>query len=358
MKIFVHVTASAIDKMQNNEMFLGDKNYHEMLYTLLSWGSTSLMGVEKEKLGSKYFVSISNSKFFQKKWAEENNLELKQNNDWQVDILKKQIEMFNPDIVYTVNPSWISKNIDKLPDIKLLAAWRAAPIGSREDFSCFDVGLSYAPIYMDLMKQHGIPHVEHMDFSFDPEIKKRLDQMNLGKQNDICFVGRYGKMFKHRNKLLYEVYRQFKDSNTISYHLLTERRFGGLVPQLPWRMLNVVNKPVFLDELLKVFAKSKIIINCHSDIAGQYKGNMRVFEALGTGSFMLSDKGVYPKYLEDGKDFISYEDTNDLLDKVEYYLENEDEREEIAKHGYETICKHYSTEIGSKKLRTIFEAYL
>ena len=87
---------------------------------------------------------------------------------------------------------------------------------------------------------------------------------------------------------------------------------------------------------------------------------MRVFEALGIGSFMLSDKGIYPKYLEDGMDFISYKDTNDLLDKIEYYLENENEREreEIAKHGYETICKYYSTEIGSKKLKAIFEENL
>lgn len=344
--------------MQNNKIFSGEKNYHEMVYALLSWGSASLMGVEKEKLGHEYFVSISNSKFLQNKWEEEQSMELNQNNNWQIDILKKQIEIYDPDILYTVNPSWISKNIDKLPDVKVLAAWRAAPIGSREDYSCFDIGLSYAPVYLDLMKKHGISNVEHMDFSFDPDIKKRLDLMNPEKQNDICFVGRYGKMFKHRNKLLYDVYRKFKDNNTIAYHLLTERRFGGLVPQLPWKMLNVVNKPVFLNELLEVFAKSKIVINCHSDIAGQYKGNMRVFEALGSGSFMLSDKGVYPEFLKDGKDFVSYENTNDLLDKIEYYLENENEREEIARHGYETICKHYSTEKGSKKLKCILEDYL
>jgi spore maturation protein CgeB len=182
--------------------------------------------------------------------------------------------------------------------------------------------------------------------------------MNLEKQNDICFVGRYGKMFKKRNKLLYDVYCKFKDSNKIAYHLLTEKRFCGLIPQLPWRMLNAVNGPVFLNELLEVFARSKIIINAHSDIAGQYKGNMRVFEALGTGAFMLSDKGIYPEFLKDGEDFVSYENTNDLLDKIEYYLKNEDEREEIAKNGYETICKHYSTETGNKKLKSIFEEYL
>jgi spore maturation protein CgeB len=123
-------------------------------------------------------------------------------------------------------------------------------------------------------------------------------------------------------------------------------------------MLNAVEKPVFLNELLEVFAESKIVINAHSDIAGQYKGNMRVFEALGTGSFMLSDKGIYPEFLIDGEDFVSYANINDLLDKVEYYLENEDEREKIAKHGYETICKYYSTEMGSKKLKSIFEDYL
>ena len=46
---------------------------------------------------------------------------------------------------------------------------------------------------------------------------------------------------------------------------------------------------------------SKIVFNCHSDISKQYKGNMRVCETLGMGSFMLSDEGVYPRYLTPGK---------------------------------------------------------
>lgn len=357
MKILFVLSASVIDTILSRNKKVLNNSSEKLVENLLDRSLFNTFSCTNNLLATNNgALSIFNSAYIQKKWAYEKGITCGTN--WQAEILTKQIEHFEPDVLYTNNPSWISKNIDKLPDIRVFAAWRAAPIRSKEDYSCFDVGLSYAPIYMDLMKKHGISNVEHMDFSFDPEVKKRLDQMNLEKQNDICFVGRYGKMFNHRNKLLYDVYRKFKDNNTIAYHLLTEKRFCGLVPQLPWRMLNAVNEPVFLNELLEVFARSKIVINCHSDIAGQYKGNMRVFEALGTESFMLSDKGIYPEFLKDGEDFVSYENTDDLLDKIEYYLKNEDEREEIAKHGYETICKHYSTEIGSKKLRSIFEDYL
>ena len=356
MKIMFVLSASVIDAILSQNKDLLNNSYEKVVEILLDRGLFNALACNNKSLSRNNNLSIFNSEFIQKKWANEQGVVY--GKDWKIEIFAKQIELFEPDVLYTNNPSWISKNIKKIPDVKLLAAWRAAPIEYRADYSCFDIGLSYAPVYEKLMKQHGIQHVEHMDLLFDPIIKKRLDQMNLKKMNDICFVGRYGKMFKHRNKLLYEIYRQFNKTNAISYHLLTEKRFGGLVPHLPWRMLNAVNKPVFLNELLEVFAKSKIVINCHSDIAGQYKGNMRVFEALGIGSFMLSDKGIYPKYLKDGIDFISYKDTNDLLNKIEYYLKNEVEREEIAKHGHETICKYYSTEIGSKKLKAIFEENL
>jgi glycosyltransferase involved in cell wall biosynthesis len=365
MKIFFATSSSKIDLILQN-LYASNQldkvaSFNDIVLTLNSCGFASLFGLPKKnmfnsKCDFQIFTNVYDSELIQKKWANEENISY--GNDWKIDILKKQIEIYEPDVIYTNNPGWISKNIDKLPHANLMVAWRAAPIGNKEDYSCFNLGLSYAPVYRDLMKRHGIHNLEHMDFSFNPEIKKYIDYKNLEKKNDICFVGRYGKMFKKRNMLLNKIHRQFKDTNTIAYHLLTEKRFGGVVPHLPWRMLNSLKKPIFLNELLETFATSKIIINTHSDISAQYKGNMRVFESLGTGSFMLSDKGIYPKFLRDGKDFVSYDDTDDLLNKIEYYLENDDEREKIAKHGYETICKHYSTEIGSKKLKSIFEDHL
>jgi spore maturation protein CgeB len=39
-------------------------------------------------------------------------------------------------------------------------------------------------------------------------------------------------------------------------------------------------------------------------------------EALDSGSFMLSDDGSFPKNLTPGKDFITYRDNTEILDKM------------------------------------------
>ena len=57
-----------------------------------------------------------------------------------------------------------------------------------------------------------------------------------------------------------------------------------------------------------------------------------------------------PEYLEIGKDLDCFENAAELKEKVAYYLEHEEERIEIAKHGYETVkskhtCKHQVAEI-------------
>jgi spore maturation protein CgeB len=41
---------------------------------------------------------------------------------------------------------------------------------------------------------------------------------------------------------------------------------------------------------------------------------------------------------------------NNWKEKLKYYLENESERERIAKNGYEAAIKHHSTDIRAKQL--------
>jgi len=182
--------------------------------------------------------------------------------------------------------------------------------------------------------------------------------MNLQKDIDISFVGRYAPMFKTRNQFLYDVYSNFKKDYNIQYYLLTGSRLRGLIPMLPWKLLSSYNKPVFLEDMFKVFNRSKIVLNTHSNITGSVKGNMRVFEALGSGSFMLSDDGIYPEHLVAGEDFVTYKNNKDMIEKIDYYLKNDNEREEIALNGYNKISKYYSTDIGSQNLENIFKKYL
>lgn len=72
----------------------------------------------------------------------------------------------------------------------------------------------------------------------------------------------------------------------------------------------------------------------------QIKG--RNFEVPGCGGFTLTGMADnLDEYYEIGKEVVCFKDTNDLVDRVHYYLRNEDERMAIAEAGYErTMSEH------------------
>ena len=69
---------------------------------------------------------------------------------------------------------------------------------------------------------------------------------------------------------------------------------------------------------------------------------MRIFEALSTGSFLLTNWiPTLGDLFEDGKHLVTYKTLDEMVEKAKYYLEHEEEREKIAKAGYEEfIAKH------------------
>ncbi len=69
---------------------------------------------------------------------------------------------------------------------------------------------------------------------------------------------------------------------------------------------------------------------------------MRIFEALSTGSFLLTNWiPTLGDLFEDGKHLVTYKTLEEMVEKAKYYLEHEDEREAIAKAGYEEfVSKH------------------
>ena len=99
--------------------------------------------------------------------------------------------------------------------------------------------------------------------------------------------------------------------------------------------------PVYSAKKRKIYAQTKIMVNHHVD--GDTSPNMRTFECLAMNTFLLSD--LVPKELEGG--MAKYTSFDDLLTKIEYYLEHEDERKAIAEKGKELVKPHtYEARMG------------
>jgi spore maturation protein CgeB len=87
-------------------------------------------------------------------------------------------------------------------------------------------------------------------------------------------------------------------------------------------------------DMYRIFAGARIVINAHEEISKGEAANMRMYEATGTGALLITeDHENLPEMFEPGREVVTYTDLDDLVDKVEYYLEHDDERVRIATAG-------------------------
>lgn len=78
---------------------------------------------------------------------------------------------------------------------------------------------------------------------------------------------------------------------------------------------------------------------------------LRMFDTMGAGGFLLTNyQAEIPEYFEIGKDLEVYESQDDLLNKIAYYLEHDDERREIAKNGQNKIKNEHTYSIKLQKI--------
>jgi hypothetical protein len=107
--------------------------------------------------------------------------------------------------------------------------------------------------------------------------------------------------------------------------------------------LNDVEKKYSWTEMFEVFQLSKIVINVSRDDYPE-DANMRCFEAMGCGALLLTQKNTELEELGlyAGKHFITYQNDDDLIKKVEYYLQNDDERNSIAINGRKEVLINHT----------------
>lgn len=112
-----------------------------------------------------------------------------------------------------------------------------------------------------------------------------------------------------------------------------------------WEKVNILSYEGLAnhyDEMPKIFKESKINVNLIRSFVDSGLP-MRVFDVLGCGGFLITNakRDIY-KYFKDGEHLVVFHSFDDLLEKITYYLENEEERKRIARNGYEEIKKYHT----------------
>lgn len=166
----------------------------------------------------------------------------------------------------------------------------------------FDMVFTGQREYLDAFRAQGT-RAHWLPLGCDPEVHRRFDGP---KAHQVGFVGGV-------------------ESGSRRMNLLTK-----LHDQIP-----VHYERCFWDEMAQLFSRSKIVFNnaVSNDL------NMRVFEAMSTGSLLLTDMALnsgQDELFKDGEDYAVYRDNN-LCDVARFYLDNEELREQIAARGQKLV---------------------
>ena len=89
-----------------------------------------------------------------------------------------------------------------------------------------------------------------------------------------------------------------------------------------------LKKPVFGEDYYYNLHKSKIVLNSHLDL-DEYSGNMRLFEATGSESLVITNFSEDLNDYFNDDEIVSYHNKNDALEKIKYFINNPQERRRI-----------------------------
>ena len=95
------------------------------------------------------------------------------------------------------------------------------------------------------------------------------------------------------------------------------------------------------EQFVPTYQRAKIGINIHN--RGDYSvGNYRLFDLPANGVMQISDGGKYlDEFFRVGDEIERYRSADELVEKVNWYLEHEEERKRIALGGYRRVLRDY-----------------
>jgi len=266
------------------------------------------------------------------------------------EILISQIEHHRTEVFYNLDPlRYGSDFVRRLPGcVKHSIAWRAAP-SPGADFGAYDRVVCNFPSILKSYSDRGW-RTAHFMPAHDPEMDAYAT--NTDRPVDVLFIGGYTRHHRRRAEVL-ETVATLRQRHRIVFHLdssrltrLAESTLGRMLPlgrhRRPEAICALSAPPVFGRDLYAAISKAKIVLNGAVDMAGDDRGNMRCFEAMGCGALLVSDVGRYPAGIDAGHSMMTYSDATAAASVVSDALSKPDQTRAIAAIGHESIRQRYS----------------
>ncbi len=337
----------------------------ELLFESFGWGDA--YSLEFRKLGHEADTLLVNAESLQVRWAEEhgmaavarelgwlhrslrlgkvtrplNSLVQARRRRLLGDIFLAQVEEYRPDVLLVQLQTSLPSNtiIAARAYTKVVVAQLASRFPAYADlFGVYDLIVSAFPQYVRLFNESGL-RSEYLPQAFQPTFLERCRTRYgdvEGPEYDAVFAGSVSDQHLGRLQWLNEL----AATGRVEIFLSTD----GLryTPSLPEPLRSRHHSPVYGLAMYDVYRRARIALNAHPEISGPYATIMRMFEIAGSGTMLLTDdRPNMPEFFLPGVEAVTFEDVNDCVDKINYYLGHDAEREEIASKGRQrTLAEH------------------
>ena len=359
-----------------------DLQYRELMGDCFGWSDFWTHALTK--LGYEVWEPVSNAETMQKTWAKENNFQYN-NQAWLTDITKAQVKFFKPDVLFVDDYSTFNKNFlldlrESCPSIKLILGWCGAPYYDAAVFSAYDIILSNIPELVTDFKNSG-HKAKYFRHAFDPRVLLKINELVQTDDNiaiPCSFIGSifpgksahiarailiqklieelgievFADVYHLRNKdvaligikkITYDIIKTLSKSHSIKQILqqipkIKNYAESNCPPSLPAQLsstiVNQAKPPVFGLEMFKSLYNSQVALNNHIDLSRNSASNMRLFEATGIGTCLVTDwKENLHELFEPDHEVVTYRSTEECIEKIKWLINNPKEREKIAKAG-------------------------
>lgn len=259
------------------------------------------------------------------------------------EILLLQVQEFAPDVVYIQDMVFFNDTL--LHAIRqftrLIVGQIATDFGSYPYFPLYDIVFTSFPHYVQLFRQHGIT-AYYQPLAFERKLFPLLS--TLPKDQPVTFIGGISSL--HLNNM--QTLEYLAESTPMEF-------YGYVNAQLPVSssIMNKHHGELWGLDMFRMLARSRMTFNRHGAIAGPYANNMRLFEATGAGTLLITD---YKDNLEDlfaiGKEIVAYRSPEEASALIHYYLAHPEEAEAIAQAGQRRTLNDHTYE---KRMRSTAE---
>lgn len=301
-----------------------------------------------KEMGIESKVIFYNNKKLQEKWNENSNFKT------PFDIMMAQIKRFKPDVVYISDMYLFSK--DELDRIRNYETGKVVKIVgfhfvvlndfTRSMLGYYDQIYTGSRSFVELFQQEGI-NAKLLRHAFDKSVLQKVSDVN--KQNKVIFPGNVfvGKdMHSNRLQMLLTMMQEEIPCSFYGNIYLQERQFRTILGKWKNKILyrkesEIVDKingnsnhygNIYGVEYYNVLASNLICINSHVPIIKWGAGNMRMFEATGMGTCLLTDdKKENQELFEIDKEIVTYANLEEFKDKLKWLMNCPNEAEKIGK---------------------------